>query len=102
MIEASFSIRKNSASFTIKGHSGSDVSGRDIVCAAVSSAAYMAANTVTEILGVKDAEAEVDDGYMHFIVSGSNAAGDIIRGLQLHLTQLAEEYPDFVIVTTEV
>ena len=101
MIKASFCIRKDSASFTIKGHSGSAEEGRDIICAAVSSAAYMTANTITEVLGV-DAEAEVDDGYMYFKFSGSNAAGDIVKGLLLHLEQLSEQYPDFVKVTTEV
>ena len=55
--------------FTISGHSSvncDDELGK-IVCSAVSSAAYMAANTVTEI--VKDtADAEVEDGFMNFKV----------------------------------
>lgn len=101
MIEAHFFIRKNKAGFTVKGHSGSAESGNDIVCAAVSSACYMAANTITEILGV-GAETEVDDGYMHFSISGSDAATDIIRGLKLHMEGLSDQYPDFVSVTTEV
>ena len=53
MVKASFCIRENSASFTIKGHSGFSEEGSDIVCAAVSSAAIMSVNTITEILGVK-------------------------------------------------
>ena len=39
--------------FEVTGHSGSAPSGEDIVCAAVSSAAYMTANTVTDILGLE-------------------------------------------------
>ena len=101
MIRASFRIRPDSAEFTVKGHSGSAEAGSDIVCAAVSSAVYMAANTVTEILGVQ-AQAEVKDGYLRFSCSGSQAASDVIRGLLLHLEELACQYPDRIKVTTEV
>ena len=98
MIRAEFNIRKGS--FTIKGHSGSAESGQDIICAAVSSAAYMAVNTITEILGEKG-EAKVKDGFLQFEASGK-AARDIIMGLKLHLEGLSAEYPDYVTVTTEV
>ena len=101
MIKAEFSIRGADASFTVSGHSGSAEAGRDIVCAAVSSAAFMAANTITEILGV-DASAEADDGYMNVGFVNSEAAADIVRGLRLHLEQLSRQYPQFVKVTTEV
>ncbi|MBQ3537435.1 MAG: ribosomal-processing cysteine protease Prp [Clostridia bacterium] len=100
MVKASFCIRENSASFTIKGHSGFSEEGSDIVCAAVSSAAIMSVNTITEILGVK-AEPKVKDGFLQF-EAGGKAARDIIDGLRLHLEGLAEQYPDYVTVTTEV
>ena len=101
MIRASFGIRNSSAEFTVKGHSGYAQAGNDIVCAAVSSAVYMAANTVTEILKV-DAAADVKDGYLKFSFSGSEAATDIVRGLKLHIEELAAQYPDSIKVTTEV
>ena len=101
MIRASFRIRSDEAAFSVKGHAGAGVAGNDIVCAAVSSAAYMAANTVTEILGV-EADAQVKDGYLRFSCSGSEAASDIVRGLRLHLEELASQYPDRITVTTEV
>ena len=101
MIRASFRIRSDSALFTVKGHAGMAEAGNDIVCAAVSSAAYMAANTVTEILGVQ-AQAEVKDGYLRFSFSGSEAASDVVRGLKLHLEELSSQYPDRIKVTTEV
>ena len=101
MIRAAFSIRGDSAEFTVEGHSGAGEQGEDILCAAVSSAAYMTVNTVTEILGVA-AEAEDREGYMHFRSCGSGPAADIVKGLQLHLEQLAEQYPAFVTITTEV
>lgn len=101
MIRASFRICSDAASFTVKGHAGFAEAGNDIVCAAVSSAAYMAANTITEILCVA-AEAQVKDGYLRFSFSGSKAASDVVRGLKLHLEELASQYPDRIKVTTEV
>ena len=101
MVKASFCIREDSASFTIKGHSGFASQGEDIVCAAVSSAAYMTVNTITEILK-EEGISKVKDGYLQFKVSGSSAARDIIKGLQLHLIELSKDYPDYVKVTTEV
>ena len=100
MIRAKFDIRKGS--FTIEGHSGSAESGQDIVCAAVSSAAYMTVNTITEILD-EDVEASVSDGYMKIRLCGnSTAATDILRGLQLHIEELSKDYPDFIKIITEV
>ena len=101
MVKASFCIREDSASFTVKGHAGYAEEGEDIVCAAVSSAVYMTVNTLTEIFGVKDTS-RVKDGYLHFEISGNETARDIIKGLKLHISGLADEYPDYVTVTTEV
>ena len=68
-------------------------SGYDIVCAAVSSACYMAANTVTEIIGA-EADAAATDGYMRLdIKSSREKAQDILDGLHLHLTELEKQYP---------
>ena len=64
-----FADEKGLCGFEIKGHSSKNCDDElgKIVCAAVSSAAYMAANTVTEIIGDK-AAADVSDG-------GSGARG---------------------------
>ncbi len=102
MIRAGFRYPQSGAArFTIKGHAGFAEAGSDIVCAAVSSAAYMAANTVTEILGVQ-AAAEDKNGYMNFEFSGSEEAARIVKGLELHLTMLAEQYPGCIKISTEV
>ena len=67
--------------------------GQDIVCAAVSSAALMAANTITEILKVS-AKAEAESGSMVFYLSETNDKTEaILRGLELHLTELSKQYP---------
>ena len=90
------------AGFCVSGHTG--VRGESIVCAAVSSACYMAANTITEVLGV-DAQITVNDGYMRVAAVGDDLpkVQIVLRGLRLHLEQLAQQYPDKIKITyTEV
>ena len=89
--------------FTLSGHAGAGVRGEDIVCAAVSSAAYMAANTVIEIIGAT-ADITVDDGYMQVMLTDKIAdCQDILSGFQLHLQAMQEQYPKRVhLMNTEV
>jgi uncharacterized protein YsxB (DUF464 family) len=80
--------------FEISGHSSedSDDTAGKIVCAAVSSAAYMAANTITEIIGDK-ALAKVSDAKMFFSVKNPcDASKKVLEGLNLHLTELSSQY----------
>ena len=49
-------------SFELSGHSGAGEEGTDIVCSAISSAVYMAANTIIEIMKLNP-ETVVRDGY---------------------------------------
>ena len=68
--------------------------GSDVVCAAVSSAAYMAANTLTEIVGAK-ADASAQDGMMRVIlIQPDEQTETVLRGLELHLTELSKQYPE--------
>ncbi len=81
-----------------------DEAGRDVVCAFVSSAAYMAANTVTDVLNV-NAVAEAEDGDMYLMVDRKDmlSCRDIFEGLRLHLVNTEEQYPDYLQVNyTEV
>ena len=89
--------------FTLDGHAGAGKHGEDIVCAAVSSAAYMTANTVTEIIGAT-ADITVDDGYMSVTLTDKiGGCQEILSGFQLHLQALQEQYPNRVhLMNTEV
>ena len=92
--------------FRINGHSGFAESGSDIVCASISSAAYMAANTITDIINVS-AEIDVDEkkGSMLLRVFQKDAVAcrDILQGFKLHMLALEEQYSDYMIVNnTEV
>ena len=87
--------------FEIKGHSGYGEEGYDIVCASVSSAAYMTANTVTEIIRA-DAEINLDDGYFKFIVGTDDEFVQVVlKGLLLHVNALADDYSDYIVCKTK-
>ena len=82
-------------SFELSGHSGAGEEGTDIVCSAVSSAVYMAANTIIEILKLTP-ETEVRDGYLKLKMNLSDALKSkvITDGLYLHLSELQGQYPN--------
>ena len=80
--------------FEISGHSSvncEDEIGK-IVCSAVSSAAYMTANTITEIIGDK-ADIEISEAKMLLkVFSPAKSSLDVLEGLKLHLTELSNQY----------
>ena len=80
--------------FEVSGHSGFAKSGEDIVCAAVSSAAYMTANTITDFMGI-DAKIAVEDGYMRLELRRNNAkqAQPLLKGFEAHMQCLSDDYP---------
>ena len=82
-------------SFELSGHSGAGEEGTDIVCSAVSSAVYMAANTIIEIMKLSP-KAEVRDGYLKFTMNIDDARKSkvITDGLYLHLSELQSQYPN--------
>lgn len=87
----------NYTGFKIEGHSGSAEAGQDVICAFVSSAAYMTANTITEIIGAK-ADIKEKDGYMLFKLTEENDEAErVIEGLSLHIGELSKEYPRNVV-----
>ena len=80
--------------FEISGHAMYAESGKDIICASVSSAAYMAANTITDVIRA-DADASAGDGTMSVTLNQPNEqAQAVLRGLELHLTELSKQYPE--------
>ncbi len=103
MIKAVFFTDKQSrlSGFRISGHSMLAESGSDVLCAFVSSAAYMAANTITDVMDC-DAEAEASDGYMSLSVGEKDIdrCQDILAGLKLHLCETEKQYPKNLKITT--
>ena len=85
----------NIAGFEVSGHSTeneADEEGR-LVCSAVSSAAIMTANTVTEIIH-DNAAVEAYDGYLSLKAENADKCRDILSGFELHVNELAKQYPD--------
>ncbi len=98
MIKANlFTTRGGSlVGFDISGHSDFAERGQDIVCAAVSSAAFLVANTICEIIKLP-AETDADEqGGMYLRVNRSDASScsDVLLGFKLHLQGLEEQYPE--------
>jgi len=89
--------------FDLSGHAGG-VAGRDIVCAAVSSAAYMAANTLTDVCGCA-ADIIEEDGHLRVRLSDADAkrGETVLCGFALHMKALRDQYPNQIEVNdTEV
>ena len=86
--------------FSIRGHADYGEAGTDIVCAAVSSAAYLVTNTVTEVLHA-DAQVSVLDSQMKLQVTRRDAplCRDLFAGFKLHLLGLEEQYPENIRVS---
>ena len=94
-MKATFLHRDNSlCGFALEGHCGG-VAGSDIVCAAVSSAAYLTANTITEVIGANPTLSVDQDGKMRLVLSAAEAerCRETLEGFLLHIRSLSEDYP---------
>lgn len=82
--------------FEIFGHSGYDEHGKDIVCAAVSSSAYMVINTLSDVLNISFDVLTIDEesAYLKFKISSRdfNICKYIMVGLKNHFLNLEEQY----------
>lgn len=102
MIKANFFTTKDGSlvGFDISGHSGLAEYGQDIVCAAVSSATFLVANTICEVMKIY-AETYVDEqGGMCLRLKSQDAGScsDVLLGFKLHLQNLEEQYPENITV----
>lgn len=92
--------------FEVSGHStsGCDDELGKLVCAFVSSAAIMSANTVTEVI-FDAAEVIVgeDNARIYLMVKNpKQSTKDVLEGFKLHMEQLAEQYANSIKVISEV
>ncbi len=99
-------IRLSKNGFSVTGHctaDNNDETGR-LVCASVSSAAYLVANTITEVVKDKaDITVLEKSGEMHLkVASPSEATKTVLKGFKIHIQQLSEQYPDCIKVISEV
>lgn len=90
--------------FTVSGHSSVNCRDKEgkIVCSAVSSAVYMTANTLTDIIGAL-CEIDVDDATFSLRIQSCDISAQVVlKGLQLHLSELSKQYPKRIKIITEV
>ena len=79
--------------FDLDGHCGGGA-GRDIVCAAVSSAAYLTANTLTDVCHLRADITEADGKLTCRLAEPETGRGDdTLNGFYLHLCGLRDQYP---------
>lgn len=93
MIRAVF-YKKNGgfAGFHINGHSGYAEEGSDIVCASVSSAAMLTANTVTDFFRA-DAKVNVRDNLFEIMLNTHcERSEELIESLYVHLGFISQDY----------
>ncbi len=106
MINAEFFIKNSSFSgFRISGHAGYSESGSDIVCASVSSAVQLTANTITDFFGI-GADVSAEGETIILETSDSESLKEVnllVSSLKAHLEIISEEFPETLnITTTEV
>lgn len=87
--------------FQLEGHAGQGKAGEDIVCAAVSSAVYLVANTITDVLSVTPLMLRVREGEMVLRIGQRDAPACrvVLEGLKLHMLGLEEQYPGAIRVS---
>ena len=97
-------VKLSNNGFSLKGHSTADANDEigKLVCASISSAAYLTVNTITDVIG-DNADVELDDGKMIVkLPSVSKETANLLKGFKFHLLQLSEQYPNCIKVISEV
>jgi len=88
-------------SIEIKGHTGYQVSGKDIVCAAISSSAITSINA---ILSLEENTIEVTekDGYLFInTLKNSDITNKLLQNLVDMLKDIESEYPKYLKINIE-
>jgi uncharacterized protein YsxB (DUF464 family) len=87
--------------FSVSGHSGYAEAGKDIVCAAISTAVTMAEATINDVCGAKaKVRVKEDDARITLMLPTScdeeETVQAVLSGLMLTLISLREDYPDYI------
>ncbi len=86
--------------FQVSGHSGYAREGRDIVCAAVSSAVGLTECAVSDVLKISaDIRIEEKDAFFSLKVPASEASRDcrvVFEAFAVHMTAIKQEYPHYI------
>ena len=87
--------------FTVSGHSGYEVRGKDIVCAYVSAVVTMAEATINDVCGAK-AKVRVGEDEARITLKLPKSCDEeesvqaVLAGMMVTLISLQEDYSDFI------
>ena len=87
--------------FSVSGHSGYAVAGKDIVCAAVSAIVTMAEATINDVCGAKAKVRVKEDGARVTLTLPASCDEEetvqaVLAGMMLTLCGLRDDYPDYI------
>ena len=103
MIKITIKYNNNSiTNLTISGHAHYDVSGKDIVCAAVSSSALTTINGLLSINENYINHYQQKDNLIIKVNMNDNIVEKLLNNLTLMLKELEKEYPKHIKIIEEV
>lgn len=104
MIHANFYTNSDDEfiGFIVRGHAGVGRYGEDILCAGVSSAVMLTANTITEFLGVKAIAKVRGDAVGLKLVGYSEIGSRVIESLYEHLIMVNDDYQRILITKKRI
>ena len=94
-----FTVGEKITGFSAKGHAGCGEAGNDIVCAAITSAIRLAECTLNDVMGIGAKVDLKEDGHLKLKLPAEcklEAAQSVLMGLMLHLSDLRDDYPDYL------
>ncbi|HBR31166.1 MAG: ribosomal-processing cysteine protease Prp [Eubacteriales bacterium] len=89
--------------FEISGHTGNNIIGKDIVCAAISAMTMLTVNTICDVYKQR-ANTSIDDSRasVSFKLKSRNKGSlGLIRGFYNELAALKEDYPENIDIRAE-
>lgn len=103
MIDAVFFYDGSSyTGFEISGHAMTAEYGRDLVCCAVSSAAYLTVNGISDVVKAQHKVTE-KDGFLKLELRDENENAQVlVKTLKLHLKELSKLYSENIRVRVRI
>src|SRR5574344_870537 len=98
MIEIIVKQKSSTALIQVRGHAGFDTLGKDIVCAAVSTACILSANLIERLDLMYDVIAlDCTEGFFQLEVKKENkTAFAVFENLDFTLDELQKQYPKYI------
>ncbi len=82
---------------TVRGHAGYQTKGKDIVCAAVSTATIVTANALKQLKLDSYVNLVVEDGYFNILVHEHTSVLDgLLANLEYTFYELEKQYPKYM------